>query len=228
MISIIHTPTPSKEKSISFYKNLHFKVISENPSSALVSDGKAFIELNENKFSRTGIRCYKQSWQAEAQQLSTLTSVHKIESGYALSDLNGVWIYLDEAHHDGLEKQTPYGMLGNYCGISIESFDINKSAQIWAIVGFEYISGSVDHGFMSLQDPSGQSIHLMKPFSCPHMFINPSLTYFNGKANAEIIAKVRATPTQIVEEITHFNKQGEVDNIIIKDPGNLGFFIFND
>ncbi len=68
----------------------------------------------------------------------------------------------------------------------------------------------------------------MKPNACPHLFFNPSLTYFNGKNNIDIIAKIRALNISITEEITHFNKEGKVDNIIIRDPGGFGFFLFND
>lgn len=48
------------------------------------------------------------------------------------------------------------------------------------------------------------------------------------KSNLAIIQKIRDLQIPITEEITHFNKEGIVDNIIIRDPGGLGFFIFND
>jgi len=54
------------------------------------------------------------------------------------------------------------------------------------------------------------------------------LTYFNGKQNLEVIEKIRNNAIPITEEITHFNKEGIVDNIIIRDPGGYGFFIFSD
>ena len=44
----------------------------------------------------------------------------------------------------------------------------------------------------------------------------------------EVIGKVRELGIPIAEEITHFNKEGLVDNIIIRDPGGYGFFIFSD
>ena len=64
--------------------------------------------------------------------------------------------------------------------------------------------------------------------SCPHLFFNPSLTYFNSGRNPEVIAGIRAAGIPISEEITIFNKEGRVDNIIIRDPGGYGFFLFND
>jgi len=54
------------------------------------------------------------------------------------------------------------------------------------------------------------------------------LTYFNGKQNLKVIEQIRNNGISITEEITHFNKEGIVDNIIIRDPGGYGFFIFSD
>jgi len=71
-------------------------------------------------------------------------------------------------------------------------------------------------------------VSIMKPNMCPHLFFNPSLTYFNGGKNPEIIEAIRKLDIPITEEITYFNKEGLVDNIIIRDPGGYGFFIFND
>ena len=68
----------------------------------------------------------------------------------------------------------------------------------------------------------------MKTGSCPHLFFNPSLTYFNGAKNLSIIQQIKTLQIPITEEITHFNKEGIVDNIIIRDPGGLGFFLFSD
>ena len=72
------------------------------------------------------------------------------------------------------------------------------------------------------------TITLMKPMTCPHLFFNPSMTYFNGKKNLSIIEKIRQLNIPIAEEITHFNNEGIADNMIIRDPGGYGFFIFND
>ena len=54
------------------------------------------------------------------------------------------------------------------------------------------------------------------------------MTYFNGQKNLAIIEEIRELNIPIAEEITYFNSEGTVDNIIIRDPGGYGFFIFND
>lgn len=74
----------------------------------------------------------------------------------------------------------------------------------------------------------GFVISLMKPFSCPHLFFNPSMTYFNGKDNLAVIRKIREAGIPITQEITAFNTEGIADNVILRDPGGYGFFVFND
>ena len=68
----------------------------------------------------------------------------------------------------------------------------------------------------------------MGPCCCPHLFFNPSLTYFNGGQNLPVIKAIREAGIPIAEEITHFNEEGVVDNVVLRDPGGLGMFIFND
>ena len=52
--------------------------------------------------------------------------------------------------------------------------------------------------------------------------------YFNGKNNLEIIEKIRSEGIEFTQEITEFNKEGIVDNVILRDPGGYGFFLFSD
>ena len=119
--------------------------------------------------------------------------------------------------------------MGSYAGISLETPNIKQSMQLWKALGFEVSMGGIDQGWVALSNSTGDAISLMQPMSCPHLFFNPSLTYFNGKTvNPIIIQKIRDLNIPITEEITVFNKDGIADNIIIREPGGYGFFIFND
>ena len=69
---------------------------------------------------------------------------------------------------------------------------------------------------------------IFAPNACPHLFFNPSLTYFNSGKNLEVVEKLRKADVPILEEITAFNPEGKVDNVILRDPGGFGFFVFND
>ena len=228
-MTIILTPTNNLQNSLDFYQKLQFKII-ENDHLQLVTDGKAIIEINPDRFARAGVKLFKNDWSAEKSQLEKQTFLTKLADGYLLGDPSGVWIYLIEKDADfTIEKSEEcYGLTGNFAGLSLETTDIEKSATIWQILGFEKTMGDIEQGWVAYQNTDGFGVSLMKPMSCPHLFFNPSLTYFNGKNNLDIIQKIRDVGIPITEEITHFSKNGEVDNIIIRDPGGYGFFLFSD
>jgi len=229
MNTILQTPTNDLNQSLDFYKKLNFKILSaENPT--LISDGKAIIEINPDRFARAGVKFYKNDWSKIVEQLNKLTNVLSIENGYLLSDQSGVWIYLMESDstRDFDLSKVESSTLGNFAGLSLETTDIKKSIKIWEILGFSKTMGSIEQGWVAYENQDKMGVSFMQPNSCPHLFFNPSMTFFNGKNNLAVIAKIREAGIPITEEITHFNKEGIVDNIIIRDPGGYGFFIFSD
>jgi hypothetical protein len=229
MYSFIHTPTNNLDQSLDFYIKLGFTKL-PNTDLTLVSDGKAVIEINPDRFARAGVKLFSKSWQQEVADIEKLTNVIKIKNGYLLSDPSGTRIYLIETKTVPDLELANIGtsVLGNYAGLSLESTSIDLSFKLWQTLGFTNQQGAIDQGWVSLSNADGLGVSLMKPEICPHLFFNPSLTYFNGNKNPEIIAKIRALNIPITEEITHFSKEGIVDNIIIRDPGGYGFFLFND
>lgn len=230
MNSIIQTVTPNIEASLDFYQKLNFQQIPSDHTT-LVTDGKVIIEINADRFARSGIKLYQASWQKEIAELEQTTAIKKTEDGYVLAGPSGIWIYLTEKalEIDYQLKETAFGMLGNYAGVSLETMDIVRSQALWQTLHFSITMGGADQGWVTFQNADGLGVSLMKPLMCPHLFFNPSLTYFNGKVNNPIVIEnIRAAKIPITEEITAFNKEGVVDNIIIRDPGGFGFFIFND
>ncbi|MBL6964501.1 MAG: hypothetical protein ISR55_11805 [Bacteroidetes bacterium] len=229
MKTIIQTPTNKLEESLAFYVKLGFETISKDTPN-VVSDGQVIIEINPDRYARAGMKLFNENWQEIISELEKLSKIIKIKDGYALADPSGSWIHLMEtsADIDFKSSQTSSSALGQFAGMSVESIDLEKSLQIWEILGFEKSMGSVDEGWISLVKQDAVTVSLMRPLACPHLFFNPSLTYFNGSKNLEIIDNIRKLQIPITEEITYFNKEGIVDNIIIRDPGGLGFFLFND
>ena len=229
MNTIVQTPTNNIKDSLEFYRRLGFKKLSgEGPT--FISDGQVLIEINPDRFARAGIKLFGTNWKETAGKLEKITTVLPIEGGYLLSDPSGTWIYLIEAQDNSgfdLSEISP-SVLGNFAGLSLETIPIAQSLQIWQLLGFSKTMGAIEQGWVSLTNKDGMTVSIMKPLSCPHLFFNPSLTYFNGENNMAIIEKVRGLKIPITEEITHFNDQGTVDNIIIRDPGGYGFFLFND
>jgi len=227
MLITLHTPTNALANSIDFYHRLGFKQISETP--VLFTDGKALIEINPDRYARAGIKLYGTDWQREIDLLNMITPVTRSSDVSLLADPSGVWIYLSKSpvDVDFNPEESCFGTLGNFAGLSLETTDLKRSSAIYEALGFKLEGGSPEAGYLAIS-LDGCTINLMRPLSCPHLFFNPSMTYFNSGKNPGVIQKIREAAIPIAEEITHFNKDGIVDNVILRDPGGYGFFVFND
>jgi hypothetical protein len=228
MQCIVHTPTNKTADSEHFYQTLGFNKIPSG-SQLLFTDGKVVIEVNSQRQARAGIKLYQPSWEKERDKLAAFTHLTKLDNGYLLADPSGVWIYLVEGEPDwqAVEVENSYSTLGNFMGVTLETTDLKRSDALYEALGFTRTFGTVEKGMVAF-DHNGFGITVMKPLQCPHLFFNPSISYFNGPNNLAVIEKIRALHIPITEEITHFNKEGKVDNVIIRDPGGYGFFIFSD
>lgn len=222
----IITPTGSLEESINFYRKIGFEQISESP--ALFCDGSLVVEIAIDRYARKGIKFYGDDWTEILSRLRNLTYVQEYEHGHIASDPNGIKTYFvkEEFSHNVPDEKT--SIIGNFAGISIEAVDFKKTADFWGSIGYKLKDGSEGAGWATYSSGSNIDVSIMGINTCPHLFFNPGLTYFNGAENVNIIKKVRANGVAITEEITHFNKEGIVDNIVIRDPGGLGFFLFSD
>ncbi|RYZ53796.1 MAG: hypothetical protein EOP49_06565 [Sphingobacteriales bacterium] len=228
MNCILQTPTPDLDQSIDFYTRLGFKQLIGGEHTVF-SDGKAVVLVNTDRKARAGIRMYRQDWSDKLDGLRQLANVIEVSGGYLLTDPSGVYIYLINGDNpvSPTVADESFSLAGKYMGLSLETGDFPRSEALYKVLGFSLTAGGADKGWASF-DLDGFGISLMPPLSCPHLFFNPSLTCFNGGKNLPVIEKIREAGIQVTEEITVFNKDGLVDNIIIRDPGGFGFFIFND
>lgn len=229
MTTRVQTPTNKLDNSLSFYQKIGFTVLQQEPI-CLITDGKVIVEINPDRFARAGIKLFAQNWDKEIAALNQYVTITAIDNGHLLADPSGTWIYLleKETSEAQIPVSTPPPVVGQLAGISLESTAIETSITIWKILGFSITMGAIEQGWIALMNSEGFTISIMKAMSCPHLFFSPSFTYFNGKDNIAIIEKIKALDIPITEEITHFNTQNIVDNIIIRDPGGFGFFIFSD
>ncbi len=225
---ILQTPAPSLEKSIQFYSALKFSIISDSNQTYAQTNGLT-IQINDNSFARLGVKLFAKGWETIIKELKLENLAFKTEEGFIINSPSGCRVYLEkEKKISTTLTKTENTILGNFAGLSLETATLKQSISFWQAFGFSQTSGNPDQGWVALSNESNFTISLMKPLTCPHQFINPSLTFFNGKENLQIINQIKALKIPIVEEITIFNKEGIVDNIIVQDPGGLGAFIFND
>jgi len=227
--AIIQTCTGNFTASIAYYEKLGFTLLSaDNPT--LFTDGKFLLEINPKNTARTGLKLYQEDWSATIEQLKKITAVYDLENGYLVSDPNGIKVYLMNGILEGdyQLKGESTAIPGNFSGMSIEAVDIERSIHFWKILGYKQTMGSIEKGWVAFENGSNVEISIMKPMVCTHQFFNPGLNFFNGGKNLSIIQKIREAGIPIAEEVTVFNKEGIVDNVILCDAGGLGFFIFND
>ncbi|NNE65348.1 MAG: hypothetical protein HKN33_02180 [Pyrinomonadaceae bacterium] len=227
MKTIIQTPTPDLKKSRDFYKRLGYKELSaENPT--LFTDGKFIVEINPDRFTRPGLKIFTDDAKSIAEKLGELTVVIETETGFFTSDPNGIRVVLDLRPFDFESGDESFGITGGFAGVSLETTVIPQTVEFWEALGFEKGMGDISEGWAVYSNGGDIDVSIMAANTCPHLFFNPGLTFFNSGKNVENIAKLRDAEIPITEEITHFNEEGIVDNVIINDPAGLGFFIFND
>jgi len=222
---VVETACRNVAEVASFYSKLGFEKEVEEKAVYYVSKDLV-VSVNDKNSARTGLVFYMKK-----EEISELVSSEfNIKDGesYIISAPSGTRVILKEGTLPVWENIRVPSELGNYCGISIETINLASSKVFWSKLGFQKTMGDASQGWISMKNREGVVISLMAINMCPHIFTNPSLTFFNGKENPKIIEKVRSLDLPIAEEITVFNDQGIVDNIVLRDPGELGMFIFND
>jgi len=210
---LFQNSTPDFERSLAFYRNLNFQV-EEHENFAWIYDSQVAWQLMKDRRCRHSIHFFE----AERDEV--------------LQTPGGVLVYFHKEKAPDLPERgeaIPPSWLGNYAGISVEVLDLEAEIAWWERFHFKITAGEVGQGWCAMMsDDFPFGISLMKIGVCPHQFLSPSFTYFNGKKNLEIIEKLRKSNVSFFEEITAFNEQGLADNVILASPCGLGFFIFSD
>lgn len=222
-----NTPTPNIEQSKKYFSKLNFDWYQVG-DLCFAFDETICMSISNDRKQRPGLCFVKPSWTDELDALRIFAKVHSVGNSHYLADPSGCWIQLKEADPMAFPESKKRSLLGNFAGLSLETMDMELSARIFACLGFEHTMGELEKGWMSYTDKHKNTISLMAPFACPHMFLSPSLTFFNGKENLKIIQQLRDLSIPFLEEVTAFNDKGIVDNVILSEPGGYGFFVFND
>lgn len=229
MASILVSPALDLAASRDWWQRLGFTVLSEEAARVTLTDGAVTVWLDSAKSARPAVVLARdEPWDDAVTKLAELTTVVETEHGHLAADPTGTWIHLHRGAVPAVPDATPASALSTYMGVSLEVVGIDRAVAFYERLGFSHAQGSVDQGWVLLVEPGDTGVSLMGPFSCPHSFVNPSLTYFNSGNNPAVIAELRDRGVAFYEEVTAFNDQGEVDNVILRDPGGLGIFVFND
>lgn len=222
----VKTPTPDLARSLDHWRRAGFAPT--GAGEGVISDGQVVIHVDTHRSMRPGVVLTRDGWGETLGALEPFGPVHEAPGGgHMVAAPSGTWVYLVEGPALDPAAEGAEPLLGKFVGLSIESPRVADSRRFWEALGFSWTHGDEAQGWLSLEGPDG-GLSLMRPFVCPHLYFNPGLTYFNGGRNPEILPELRRRGLEFAEEITVFNDRGEVDNVVLRDPGGLGAFVFND
>ncbi len=169
------------------------KLIVESPSRNL--------NVSIAYYKQLGFHCkpFKQGWLCHAKQLTILLNpdpysrpcIHLFETEEDSLGVSpsGTWVKQLTEKGTAVNTETE-SSLGNYAGVCLETLDLKASFNFWQDKGFQ---GTFDptNSWCTLTHKTGDSISLLKAHSCPHLFTNPALAFFNGQKNKAIIQGIR-------------------------------------
>ena len=222
MKAIVNSPAQNLEASLAFYRKLEYRTKTIDDVIYAI-DGELIIRLDTRQNARAGIILYTD---LNNFSFDHFEKIHGIWTGV---DPNGIYVFVkDFSEYIQIKDEKSKALTGNFAGISIETLKFEGTIRYWEQFGYRVIMGSQAQGWIQMSSENNIDIGIMKYGSCPHSFRIPSLTFFNGPNNVAIIEKIKNSGIEIAENITHFNKEGIVDNIILADPGGYGMFVFSD
>lgn len=192
----LQTPTADLNQSIVFYEKLGFEI--QTLGSRIVAlDAQNCIEINPERTARVCIQLHQSNWNKTLLELKSHTPIIKTKEGYLITDPNGIWIKLIvETWDEKITSSNYKSLLGNYAGVCIETLEVSKSYEFWNLLSFSSKSKDFSKGWIEMKSEVGDSISLIKAQQCPHLFFNPSMTYFNGSHNLEIIESIKKLKLQ--------------------------------
>lgn len=223
----LKTPTPRLAESVDFYTRLGWTQLEHAGTSAWFTDGAARLCVDPARFARTTVVLHTEDGADLAARVAPFGRIVEREGDRLAADPSGAFVLLTPSRAPAVSDAPP-SALGNFAGLSLEAVDPERAVRFWEALGWQIAAGGLDEGWVQLGREGAVGISVMGPYACPHLFPGPGLTFFNAGENPEVIAKIRAAKIPIAEEITAFNDRGEVDNVILRDPGGTGFFVFND
>lgn len=221
--------SPNFESSQKFYKSFNFTTLLEDDHGQYISDGKYIYCIDKNRKGRNGLICFVDDVE---QYTSVYNAVYQSDyDGAFIQDPNGIKILLKSLDEYPVFESSndTKSDFGNPFGLGIETIDMEETVDFWKELGFDLPKGDpASDGYLSMKNDEFD-LTIFRFGMCPHSFSNPSYSFFNGKeGNPIAIRKIKETSIPFSEEITEFSETNTVDNVIMKDPGGTGFFLFND
>jgi len=228
----IHVPVSDLAMSLAFFLSLEYRVLQESDEHAFITDGCIVLHLNARNVP-AGYVFYVSDLKEQLSKLkdSGVSCRLSLDEDSAYREIlieapdKAVLRFLQMADEPHLDEVAPTSICGTHYGIGIMAEDFVGSIEFWEKLGFKLTSGTKESKSYVEMSNGTIPLGIYRVGSCPHTFVNPSLTYFE-KDMADRIAKAKSAGITFVEEITQFNENGIVDHAIWKSPSGLHAFMF--
>ncbi len=232
----IHVPVKNLSQSLDFYTKLGYQKVKANDEEAFITDGCIILHLNNRTGVGHGLTFYVEDLEAQIKTLKKANlparlNLHE-DASYKeilVEEPNAVGIRFlakgEEPVFSDLNLEGALSHCGAHYGIGIMATEFVAAIDFWEALGYKLSSGNRESKSYVEMTNDTIPIGIYREGSCPHLFITPSLTYFE-KDMADRIALLKSKSVVFVEEITQFNEKGIVDHAIWAAPDGLHAFLF--
>ncbi|MDX2247396.1 MAG: hypothetical protein SF052_11490 [Bacteroidia bacterium] len=223
----INLPTESRGRTPQLLKKMGFVPAGRDIlGQRLMSDGTVLLRLDEEYEYGAGILYYSEEMIADRPPGKNLRDEEESEWSQEWQSPEGVSFILLKASPNEIPKAesvqgTPYG---TFYEVSLMTTDFQASIEWWQKAGFRLTYGNPEtSSFVTLSDDLIR-IGLYRPGSCPHIFNNPAITYFDSNMAEKIVA-ARESGISFAQEIT--NKENVVSDVIVETEEGWHIFLFS-
>lgn len=213
----------SPEKTKAFCRTLGFTAVSVDDTAALMTDGNYFFDIRHAEKPATTLS-YCVSDISDAIHMAEnleIAIIEKSKHHAILKEPNGLLILLISPEILSLSEfpKNPSSLCGTLYEISLETADTERSISWWQNVGFKVLTRQKT--WCTLDDGKIK-IGLYEKGSCPHVFRNPSLAYFESDM-AERIARLKEKGMTFAQEEEEVGMKGHA---VAESPDGQYFFLF--
>ncbi|MEZ4777610.1 MAG: hypothetical protein R3D00_30830 [Bacteroidia bacterium] len=222
----INLPIFSRRKTPLLFSKLGFVPLGKDLlGQTLVTDGTVIVRLDEESEYGAGLLYFAET----VLPLPVGDSISdEVESEWAMEwqSPEGVSLTILQTPHvemPNAPKGTPTP-LGTFYEVSLMTTDFDVSVAWWQKAGFSITYGNpATDNFITLSDDMIR-VGLYRPGSCPHIFNNPAVTYFDSDMAGKITA-ARELGILYAQEIS--NKDGVVSDAIVETEEGWHVFLFS-
>lgn len=223
----INLPVKKGSNTRILLKKIGFKTIGKDIlEQKLLSDGTVIIRLDQEQAFGPGLLYYSGDPDHGLPFSDVIPSAPDDEMTMEWVDPNGVSVAVAGAPVSGIPAMISVEnpAFGEFYEVSIMTKDFNESYHWWLEAGFELTYGNpATDNFLTMSDGL-INIGLYRPGSCPHIFNNPAITYFDAHMKEKLVI-AKSKGIDFAQEIP--NREGNITDGIVETEEGYHVFLFS-